>query len=83
VLQVIQAFVRQAMSYMDATPDKETLVSLIKTLQTVTEGKVRRSCSIRAVVSAVPVPYLGHQVSPRQCSCCCWQRKAYAQDAGV
>jgi len=40
-LQVIQAFVRQAMSYMDSTPDKETQVSLIKTLQTVTEGKVR------------------------------------------
>lgn len=39
-LQVIQAFVRQAMSYLDATPDKETQVSLIKTLQTVTEGKV-------------------------------------------
>lgn len=38
--QVIQAFVRQAMSYMDSTPDKETQVSLIKTLQTVTEGKI-------------------------------------------
>lgn len=41
VLQVVQAFVRQAMGYLDATPDKETQVSLIKTLQTVTEGKVR------------------------------------------
>lgn len=40
VLQVIQAFVRQAMSYIDTLPDKETQVSLIKTLQTVTEGKV-------------------------------------------
>jgi hypothetical protein len=52
-LQVIQAFVRQAMSYMDATPDKETLVSLIKTLQTVTEGKVRTSCNSGAGSSAV------------------------------
>eukprot|EP00878_Enallax_costatus_P020026 GHUV01021155.1.p1 GENE.GHUV01021155.1~~GHUV01021155.1.p1 ORF type:complete len:443 (+),score=148.88 GHUV01021155.1:324-1652(+) len=38
--QVIQAFVRQAMSYIDSAPDKETQVSLIKTLQTVTEGKI-------------------------------------------
>jgi hypothetical protein len=41
MLQVVQAFVRQAMGYLDATPDKEIQVSLIKTLQTVTEGKVR------------------------------------------
>jgi hypothetical protein len=39
--QVIQSFVRQAMGYIDKTPDKATKVSLIKTLQTVTEGKVR------------------------------------------
>ena len=34
---------RQAMSYIDAIPaeDKDTRVSLIKTLQAVTEGKVR------------------------------------------
>ena len=29
------------MTYVDRTPDKETRVELIKTLQTVTEGKVR------------------------------------------
>lgn len=40
VPQVIQSFVRQAMTYIDKTPDKATKVSLIKTLQTVTEGKV-------------------------------------------
>lgn len=28
------------MTYIDQTPDKETKVSLIKTLETVTEGKV-------------------------------------------
>lgn len=39
-LQVIQAFVRQAMGYIEQTPDKETKISLIKTLQGVTEGKV-------------------------------------------
>lgn len=38
--QVIQAFVRQAMGYIEQTPDKETKISLIKTLQGVTEGKV-------------------------------------------
>lgn len=38
--QVIQSFVRQAMGFIDATPDKATKVSLIKTLQSVTEGKI-------------------------------------------
>ncbi|KAK9826909.1 hypothetical protein WJX81_008396 [Elliptochloris bilobata] len=38
--QVVQAFVRQAMGYVDQAPDKETRVELIKTLQTVTEGKI-------------------------------------------
>eukprot|EP00879_Flechtneria_rotunda_P000771 GHRR01000892.1.p1 GENE.GHRR01000892.1~~GHRR01000892.1.p1 ORF type:complete len:495 (+),score=198.91 GHRR01000892.1:353-1837(+) len=38
--QVIQAFVRQAMCYLDTLPDKETQASLIKTLQIVTEGKI-------------------------------------------
>eukprot|EP00198_Chlamydomonas_reinhardtii_P003310 XP_001692646.1 predicted protein [Chlamydomonas reinhardtii] len=39
--QAVQATVRQAMSYIDAIPaeDKDTRVSLIKTLQAVTEGK--------------------------------------------
>lgn len=36
----IQAVVRQAMSYLHATPDKETKISLIKTLESVTEGKI-------------------------------------------
>ncbi|CAL8471167.1 g10709 [Coccomyxa elongata] len=38
--QAVQAFVRQAMGYIDQTPDKETRIELIKTLQTVTEGKI-------------------------------------------
>lgn len=33
------------MGYIDQTPDKATKVSLIKTLQTVTEGKVRRGAA--------------------------------------
>jgi hypothetical protein len=48
MLQVIQAFVRQAMAYIDGLPDKESQVSLIKTLQTVTEGKVRRNTAAAA-----------------------------------
>lgn len=38
--QAIQAFVRQAMKYIDDITDQDTKVSLIKTLQTVTEGKI-------------------------------------------
>lgn len=39
-VQAIQSFVRQSMAYIPQTPDKETRIELIKTLQTVTEGKV-------------------------------------------
>lgn len=38
--QAVQAFVRQTMGYLDKVPDQDTRVALIKTLQTVTEGKV-------------------------------------------
>ncbi|KAF5829952.1 hypothetical protein DUNSADRAFT_15288 [Dunaliella salina] len=38
--QAVQAVVRQAMSYLDQIEDKDTMVSLAKTLQAVTEGKV-------------------------------------------
>lgn len=38
--QAIQAFVRQAITYIDQAPDQDTKVALIKTLQTVTEGKI-------------------------------------------
>lgn len=38
--QVVQAFVRQAMSYIDQLPDKDTQVELMKALQAVTEGKI-------------------------------------------
>ena len=41
-MQAIQSFVRQSMAYIPLTPDKETRIELIKTLQTVTEGKVSR-----------------------------------------
>eukprot|EP00873_Tetraselmis_striata_P044662 jgi/Tetstr1/464926/TSEL_009660.t1 len=38
--QAVQAFVRQAMGYISDTPDLPTKVELIKTLQSVTEGKI-------------------------------------------
>ena len=41
-LQAVQAFVKQAVSYVDHAPDRDTTVELIKTLQSVTEGKVSR-----------------------------------------
>jgi hypothetical protein len=40
------------MSYIEGLPDKESQVSLIKTLQTVTEGKVRRSKAGRSSSSS-------------------------------
>lgn len=40
LLQAVQAFVRQGMDYVEKTPNEETKVELIKTLQSVTEGKV-------------------------------------------
>lgn len=39
--QAVQAFVRQAMGYVDEAPDEGARVELIKTLQSVTEGKAR------------------------------------------
>lgn len=39
--QAVQAFVRQAMGYVDEAPDEAARVELIKTLQSVTEGKVK------------------------------------------
>ncbi|GMH32467.1 hypothetical protein BSKO_00301 [Bryopsis sp. KO-2023] len=38
--QAVQSFVRQSIGYLDHTPDKETKVELIKTLQAVSEGKI-------------------------------------------
>lgn len=38
--QAVQAFVRQAITYVEQAPDKDTRVSLIKTLLVVTEGKI-------------------------------------------
>jgi 26S proteasome regulatory subunit N5 len=56
-VQAVQAFVKQGMSYINLTPDLETKVELIKTLQSVTEGKVRYTMS-RQYVSVQFVPLL-------------------------
>ncbi|KAL4423423.1 hypothetical protein ABPG77_010001 [Micractinium sp. CCAP 211/92] len=38
--QAVQAMVRQCMGYLPSTPDQDTQIELIKTLQTLTEGKI-------------------------------------------
>ena len=50
------------MTYIDHTPDKETRVELIKTLQSVTEGKVRRQSS-----GSSDLPRLQAASTPEQC----------------
>jgi len=39
-LQAVTAMVQQAMQYIDETPDVETRIELIKTLNSVSAGKV-------------------------------------------
>jgi hypothetical protein len=56
--QVVQAFVRQAMGYVDQAPDKETRVALIEALQTVTEGKV--GAPVRMHAGLVMLAHCGH-----------------------
>lgn len=45
-LQAVTAMVQQAMQYIDETPDIETRIELIKTLNNVSAGKVKISCSV-------------------------------------
>lgn len=40
LVQAVQAMVQQAMQYIDQTPDLETKIELIKTLNNVSAGKV-------------------------------------------
>lgn len=40
-LQAITAMVQKAMEYIDLTPDMDTRIELIKTLSSVSAGKVR------------------------------------------
>ncbi len=59
MLQAVQAFVRQAMDYVEKTPNEETKVELIKTLQSVTEGKV--NVLAQHVVCSERIDYCSHQ----------------------
>ena len=61
--QAVQAFVRQAMGYVDEAPDEAARVELIKTLQSVTEGKVNLTWSIPVANSNMPASGLVYQVS--------------------
>lgn len=58
----MQAFVKQAVSYVDQAPDKEITVELIKTLQSVTEGKVR-------VPESAPAPPDALSCKPTPANC--------------
>ena len=40
-MQAVTAMVQQAMQYIDETPDLETRIELIKTLNNVSAGKVK------------------------------------------
>lgn len=42
--QAVTAMVQQAMQYIDETPDLETRIELIKTLNSVSAGKVSLCC---------------------------------------
>lgn len=42
--QAVTAMVQQAMQYIDETPDVETRIELIKTLNSVSAGKVSMLC---------------------------------------
>ena len=57
-MQAVQAFVRQAMGYIDEAPSEAVREELIKTLQSVTEGKVRLwVCCLRVQMSLEPHGY--------------------------
>ena len=69
-VQVVQAFVRQAMGFLDSAPSKEDKVELIKTLQSITEGKVNMdACKLVVgtdLSSAInPAPLLRLQRCPQ------------------
>ena len=49
------------MGYMEKTPDKATKIELIKTLQTVTEGKVSKELCVQTV----------------SCCLCCWASESW------
>lgn len=46
-LQAVTAMVQQAMQYIDETPDVEKRVELIKTLNSVSAGKVKYAIQLR------------------------------------
>ena len=56
-LQAITSMVQECMTFLDATPDLDTKVALIKTLVTVSAGKARRaSCRLAALALTRPSP---------------------------
>jgi hypothetical protein len=68
--QAVQAFVRQAMGYVDEAPDEAARVELIKTLQSVTEGKASAAGRLALCPASQLVSMNGHVPPPvTACSC--------------
>lgn len=54
MMQAVQAMVQQAMQYIDKTPDVDSKIELIKTLNNVSAGKV---IIVLNVFLIFPIPY--------------------------
>lgn len=58
LVQAVQAMVQQAMQYIDQTPDLDTKIELIKTLNSVSAGKVSAfSFLMKASLQSVSLSY--------------------------
>ena len=68
--QAVQAFVRQAMGYVDEAPDEAARVELIKTLQSVTEGKASAAGRLTLCPALQLVLKMHRGLSPETASSC-------------
>ena len=48
--QAVTKMVQECCAYIDKTPDRETMIKLIETLRSVTEGKVQNSSFIFLII---------------------------------
>lgn len=66
--QAVAKMVQQCVEYVDQTPDKETMIKLIDTLRTVTEGKVRPSINNKLFFFLLLLQPLALHRDPDQCN---------------
>lgn len=57
-MQAVQAMVQQAMQYIDQTPDLDTKIELIKTLNNVSAGKASPVLYLFSCIPYLKVPIL-------------------------